>query len=116
MKKSIKNLYLPGTDKNVGYLKKDEMHLYKRHVKYLLVNLNGDRSFPIVNPSCHLIFELREENTVTNIQLAYISSYAFFIEKQEWIFYNCEFKTPDNLDVIEMAYLYKNWKINGHSN
>jgi len=109
----MKNLYLPGTNKNVGYLNGSILHLYKRHIKYLPLTLNGDRSCPIISPLKHLIFELREKKATKNIQLKWISSYAYNIDTKEWMFYNCEFKTPDNLDVIEMTYLYKNWKING---
>jgi hypothetical protein len=103
-------LYLPGTNKNVGYLDDSTMHIYKRCIKYLPFNNLETRSILIVSMSQHLIFELREKKTVKNIQLASISSYAYLVNSKEWTFYDCQFKTPDNLDLIEMAYLYKHWK------
>jgi len=109
----MKNLYLPGTNKNVGYLDKDVLYLYERHMKYFPLTMASyiGVGSDIVAP---VIFSKRDKKVEENIQLKGHSGFFYNVDTKMWIFSNCTFKTPDNLDVIEMAYLYKNWNKKKH--
>jgi hypothetical protein len=109
MKKSIKNLYLPGTNKNVGYLKKDTMFIYSRYMKYLPWNALG-RSSALENKSYPFILTIKNKKEEETVRVNYTGWYHD-VGSTMYIFNNCVFTIPDNLDVIEMAYLYKHWKV-----
>jgi hypothetical protein len=109
MKKSTKTLYLPGTNKNVGYILGNTMHIYKKYIKYFPVDVsknymgfgvNTGKKFIVANDSDQLL------------ELARNTGWYYEIETKLYTFFDCVFKTPDNLDVIEMVYLYKNWSVN----
>ena len=69
-----------------------------------------DRGFPAITTICDkVIFRQREEEHEKHIQFKKHAGYIYNIDAKIYTFYDCEFKTPDNLDVIEMAYLYKHW-------
>lgn len=102
----IKNLYLPGTNRNVGYILGNTMHIYQKYIKYFPVDttqnyngfgLNTGKKF-IVGQDFQKYFELKSHK-----------GWYYEIDAKMYTFFDCDFKTPDNLDVIEMAYLYKNW-------
>jgi hypothetical protein len=104
----IKNLYLPGTNKNVGYLDKDVMHIYKRYMQYLPWSAIGT-SHVLVDTSYPFILTIKEKKAEKIVKVNY-TGWISNIDLKTYDFYNCTFSTPDNLDVIEMAYLYKHWK------
>jgi hypothetical protein len=108
----IKNLFLPGTNKNAGYLySNNTLCIYKRFIKYfpfmLPLRNDGQNASAILKGPLILTQKIKE--TEKNIQLYSWAGYFYNIEKKTYDFFNCTFKTPDNLDVIEMAYLYKHW-------
>jgi hypothetical protein len=111
MKKSIKNLYLPGTNKNVGYiLYNDTMCIYKRYIKYFPFEpLETDGLCHFARLANKAIFTQEVNGVETNIQLYSWVGYFYNVVYKTYDFFNCTFKTPDNLDLIEMTYLYKNW-------
>ena len=111
-----RKLYLPGTNKNVGYLYDNKtLCIYKRHIKYFpfqqpLLDSGECTWARIIGP---VIFMQKEKKVETLMQQLYSwAGYFYNVEKKTYDFFNCTFKTPDNLDVIEMAYLYKHWKKN----
>jgi hypothetical protein len=110
VKNSIKNLYLPGTNKNVGYLDKNTMHIYKRHRKYYSFPLYKSGTTIWGRSSKGPIFLQKENKIEKNVQLTSYEGYIYNADTNMYDFYNCTFTTPDNLDVIEMAYLYTHWK------
>jgi hypothetical protein len=101
------NLYLPGTNKNVGYILGNTMHIYKKYIKYFPVNTEDtDRGFGM---------DVGEKFIVTNdadknLELKSHHGWYYEIHEKMYTFFDCQFKTPDNLDLIEMVYLYKHWK------
>ena len=106
----MKKLYLPGTNKNVGYLNKDTMHLYERSLKYFPLSHCTNFSDLAVEVVPPVILTQKNKKIETNIQLKGHNGYIFDVNTKMWVFYRCTFKTPDNLDLVEMAHLYKNWK------
>lgn len=105
----MKKLYLPGTSKHIGHLTKETMHLYKRFMKYFPLTLSAHFSDMAIDVITPVILTQKDKDSESNIQLMGHGGYLYNIGTKEWIFYNCIFKTPDNLDVIEMSYLYKHW-------
>jgi hypothetical protein len=107
-----KQFYLPGTNKNVGYILGNTMHIYKKYIKYFPVNTNND--FKIGASGIGEKFIIKEKNE-KHLELDSCVGWYLEVNEKMYTFYDCTFKTPDNLDVIEMAYLYKHWKTNGRS-
>ena len=108
----MKNLFLPGTNKNVGYVHKDTMHIYKRYIKYLPLSVNpkGFNTFGYLFYN-QPIFLQKEKGIEKHVQLSGYNGYIFDLGMKTYDFYFPKFKTADNLDVIEMAYLYKHWNV-----
>jgi hypothetical protein len=102
----IKNLYLPGTNKNVGYLDGDTMHIYKRHRKYFLFpgKYSSDNTVRVIYVT------KKEGDAEITFWMSSFCGHIFNIDTNMYEFFKCEFEIADNLDVIEMAYLYKHWK------
>ena len=104
----IKNLYLPGTNKNVGYILGDTMHIYKKYIKYFPIKFVIPRITTIYNKSSFIVLQ-KYEGKEENLEMVMHGGWWYNVNIKFYAFYNCTFKTPDNLDVIEMAYLYKHW-------
>ena len=106
----MKNLYLPGTNKNVGYLDKhDVMKIYKRHMKYFPMPKtlpNVMTTFFDWSPFSLLV---RENGTESYVELRVHGGWWLDVDTKEYVFNNCRFKVPDNLNLIERMELYRNW-------
>ena len=101
-----RNLYLPGTNKNVGYILGNTMHIYSRYIKY----------FPVDTSKIYQGYGLQvgkkfivEEDLQKVLELEYCHGWYYEVNEKMYTFFDCTFKIPDNLDVIEIAYLYKHW-------
>jgi hypothetical protein len=112
MKKSIKNLYLPGTNKNIGYLDTQDnvLAIYKKNMKYFPLTRCTTFSYVAVNLPTSIILMKKENASEIHMQLKGHAGYIYNVDTKMWNFFGCTFKTPDNLDVIEMAYIYRHWK------
>src|SRR5579864_3483849 len=102
MKKSTKNLYLPGTNKNVGYLDNDTLHIYKKYIKYFTLPSAIIKDVGKFYAAYPVIFLQKEKAGERHVKLDCWYGYLYNIEEKAWNFFCCEFSTPDNLDVIEM--------------
>jgi hypothetical protein len=108
----MKNLYLPGTNKNVGYLyDNNTLCIYKRFIKYLPFKqpFYSDGDTYGAEKNGLVILTQKVKKVETNIQLCSWGGYFYNIDKKTYDFFFCSFKTPDNLDLVETVYLYQNW-------
>lgn len=105
-----KKLYLLGTNKNVGFILGNTMHIYKKYIKYFPVNTSQTSKGFGWNFGKKFIVE---ENLSKHLELEKCVGWYYEINEKMYTFFDCAFKTPDNLDIIELAYLYKNWNLNG---
>jgi hypothetical protein len=111
----VKNLYLPGTNKNIGYIdKSNTMSIYKRYKQYLPLPIgSGNLPYGIfyiceIRKSGFIVLQKTGDNE-KYLEFKSHCGYIYNVDTNMYDFYNCAFETPDNLDVIEKSYLYKHW-------
>ena len=105
----MKNLYLPGTNKNVGYILGNTMHIYKKYIKYFPIDTTKSyKNFGLSSATKKFIVKAESD---VHLELEHYIGWYYEVEDKMYTFFDCTFQTPDNLDVVEIAYLYKHWSI-----
>jgi hypothetical protein len=105
----MKNLYIPGTTKYIGYLDNKQISIYIKYFSKVKLFFNPSVIPGYTNTNQILLVKEKLKNEIKEYYIQLLGFYGYWTDPDLGIIVlnNCNFKIPDNLDLIEIICMYK---------